>query len=69
VNHVVDIRSWGYGASFGASGAFDGPLIPFGSHSFPFGRHPLPFESLFGFPLRLVFEQHFQHQPVLSRHV
>jgi hypothetical protein len=69
VNHLVDIRSWACDASFGAFGAFGSLLIPFGSHSFLFGRHPFLFDFLFGFPLSLIIEQHFQDQPVLSRHV
>jgi hypothetical protein len=69
VNHVVDIWAWACDASFGAFGAFSSPLITLRSQSFPVGRHPFPFEFLFGYPLGLIFQQHFQNQPVLSCNV
>jgi len=49
---------------YGKFGAFVSPLIPFSRHSFQFSRHPLPLESLFAFPMGLIFQQHLQHEAV-----
>jgi hypothetical protein len=40
-----------------------------GSHSFRFGPHSVRFKSLFSIPLRLIVEQHFQHQSDFGLHI